>query len=104
MSLGRRWLVAFVAGMILASGCSMASQADPSRFHKARLNAEAAAAAAASIKAPTAAEWQAAQDWLAAEAATWAALDDWVDSKPLPTTPDTPATDGASDEVRTVRR
>jgi hypothetical protein len=104
MSLRRWWLVVFVAGAVLASGCSTASQADREMIHKARLNAEATAALAANIGTPTTANWMAAQEWWAAEAAMWVALDDGANGKPPPMTP---ATDRMSDEVATdvaVRR
>lgn len=104
MSLGRWWLVVLVAGAVLASGCSMASQADQKMIHKARLNAEAAAATAASIQTPTAADWLAAQEWSAAQAVMWVALDDWAARKPPPITPARNGTHGKVTTDVAVRR
>jgi hypothetical protein len=101
MGIGRRYLVAVVASVVLASGCGMASQADHEMIqmiHKARLNAEATAAAAAGIGTPTAGDWLAAQEWWAAEAAMWVALDDGANGKRPPMGP---ATDGTSEVVTT---
>jgi hypothetical protein len=98
MGVVRVCLMVVVAGVVLASGCSTASQTDRELIHKARVNAEATAVLAANIGTPTTSNWIAAQEWWAAEAATWAALDDRANGKQPPMIP---AADRLSEVVTT---